>query len=65
MIYFYDPNIAIKKVWYLNNTKLVDFISLNLKNIKDYLNVIDKLIKLVFFIYYLNIINSILIFFLI
>ena len=31
MIHSYDPDMATKKVRHLNNTKLVDFISLNLK----------------------------------
>ena len=48
IIHSYDGDVATKKVHHLNNTKLVDFISLNLKNTRDYLNAIDVLIRLVF-----------------
>ena len=48
IVHSYDADVGAKKVRHLNNTKLVDFISLNLKNTRDYLNAVNILIRLVF-----------------
>ncbi|CAI2184097.1 15653_t:CDS:2 [Funneliformis geosporum] len=45
-IYSYNADISEKHIRSFNNIKLIDFISINLKNTEDHLKALGKFIKL-------------------